>query len=358
MPVERKPRLVALALLVVAVLLMQVAIWRRGAMSPSPVPPPSPRPSPAVASSHSPSRVTTMAGLLSEYLRRKAAGREEPALLRQALEGAGPTRTDLPGMRSMRVFCQRTLALSPVEPLDAMQEVAWQRMYGPSSDPAPYLEYLVRHYDRDPGVRGLPEATRELSLEFFCTARTQRLAEHIDPHCPPLMGKTVADVGCGLGTFLPHLLRAVGPRGTVWAEDIDPSGLDFIAWAGAHGIPELQRVRRVLGGMGDVRLPKGAVDVVFLNDVHAVGFCEEFYGDRPRLGQYLSWMDSLKTALAPQGRVMLLETGTEGSIGLEGTLRLFSRGGFESRKAVRQGSGFLIELHPLVSPATRHLERL
>lgn len=79
---------------------------------------------------------------------------------------------------------------------------------------------------------------------------------------PP--GAVVADVGAGSGYLLPYLSRAVGPKGTVYAEEIQA---DFL--------PDLRRrakalgnVKVVLGTADDPRLPRDGIDLFILLTVY------------------------------------------------------------------------------------------
>lgn len=78
-------------------------------------------------------------------------------------------------------------------------------------------------------------------------------------------GAVVADLGAGAGPFEPALAKAVGPRGKVYAVEVDKAFLPHIeAKAKAAGV---SNVRTVLGEFTDPRLPASDVDVAFLHDV-------------------------------------------------------------------------------------------
>jgi ubiquinone/menaquinone biosynthesis C-methylase UbiE len=75
-------------------------------------------------------------------------------------------------------------------------------------------------------------------------------------------GQTVAEIGAGSGYLVRRLARAVGPRGRVFAVDVEPRMLPVL----------LDRLRRarignvtpVLGWDDDPLLPAGTVDVVLV----------------------------------------------------------------------------------------------
>jgi ubiquinone/menaquinone biosynthesis C-methylase UbiE len=110
-------------------------------------------------------------------------------------------------------------------------------------------------------------------------------------------GQTVADVGCGSGYFTVHLSRRVGPRGRVFATDLQQEMLDLLA---------KKLVAQKLGNVtperttaDDAKLPEGAFDLVLLVDVY-----HELPNPTATLGQ-------IKRALAPGGRLALVEYRAE-----------------------------------------------
>jgi ubiquinone/menaquinone biosynthesis C-methylase UbiE len=79
-------------------------------------------------------------------------------------------------------------------------------------------------------------------------------------------GQTVCDLGCGNGFYTLELAKRVGPKGTVWASDIQMEMLRMLAEnAGGAGIGH---IRPVLGTPIDPRLPKGKADLVLCVDVY------------------------------------------------------------------------------------------
>ena len=112
-------------------------------------------------------------------------------------------------------------------------------------------------------------------------------------------GDVVADVGAGTGFFTRRLARAVGPRGKVYANDVQQDMLDLLrAKVDEEKIPN---VIPVLGDTADPKLPKGSVDWILLVDVY-----HEFQEPQPMLAR-------LREALKPTGRVALVEYRAEGT---------------------------------------------
>ncbi|MEI8227512.1 MAG: class I SAM-dependent methyltransferase, partial [Planctomycetota bacterium] len=79
-------------------------------------------------------------------------------------------------------------------------------------------------------------------------------------------GQTVCDMGCGNGFYTVELAKRVGPRGLVYAVDVQPEMLRMLA----HRLADegIANVRPVLGTAVDPRLPRGAVDIVLCVDVY------------------------------------------------------------------------------------------
>ena len=106
-------------------------------------------------------------------------------------------------------------------------------------------------------------------------------------------GSVVADIGAGTGLFEGALSAAVGPRGVVYAEDVDPKLIDFIAER-ARTL-NVTNVRTVLGTFTDPKLPVNEIDLAFIYDVlHHIG-------DRA------AYLKTLATYLKPSGRIAVIE---------------------------------------------------
>jgi tRNA A58 N-methylase Trm61 len=110
--------------------------------------------------------------------------------------------------------------------------------------------------------------------------------------------QVLADVGAGSGVLTGPLAVATGPRGVVYASDIEEGLLAHIAQrAEAAG---LANVRTVLGTFTDPRLPE-PVDLALMNDVlHHVA-------DRA------TYLKNLAASIKPGGRLAIVEYTAEGS---------------------------------------------
>ena len=106
-------------------------------------------------------------------------------------------------------------------------------------------------------------------------------------------GSIVADVGAGVGYHTWRLSEIVGPSGRVIAEDIQPGMLELLR--GNIAERNLSNVDIVLGTPTDPRLGEGTLDLVLMVDVY-----HEF-------SDYRTVMRAIRTALKPDGRVVLVE---------------------------------------------------
>jgi precorrin-6B methylase 2 len=106
-------------------------------------------------------------------------------------------------------------------------------------------------------------------------------------------GETVVDFGAGSGYYTFKLARAVGPRGTVLAVDVEPKMLEFIRKRAAR--ENLTNVGLLQSTATDPRLPVNRIDLLLMVDVyHELEFPYEV-------------MRKIHTALKPGGRVALVE---------------------------------------------------
>ncbi len=79
-------------------------------------------------------------------------------------------------------------------------------------------------------------------------------------------GQQVCDFGCGNGYHTLQLARQVGPRGKVFAVDIQEEMLDLLkARAEPRG---LDNIEPVLATVDDPKLPKGILDLLLMVDVY------------------------------------------------------------------------------------------
>jgi predicted methyltransferase len=106
-------------------------------------------------------------------------------------------------------------------------------------------------------------------------------------------GSTVADIGAGAGYFTWRLADRVGPKGKVYANDIQPKMLDLLKRNMAAR--KLANYEAVLGTFDDPKLPANAVDLALLVDVY-----HEF-------SEPAKMLRGIRASLKAGGRLVLLE---------------------------------------------------
>jgi ubiquinone/menaquinone biosynthesis C-methylase UbiE len=106
-------------------------------------------------------------------------------------------------------------------------------------------------------------------------------------------GDVVADVGAGSGYHTFRLANVVGPKGKVYANDIQKEMLDIIKKRMEKD--KVTNVETVLGTETDAKLPENKVDLILLVDVY-----HEF--SKP-----YEMTESMLKALKPGGRLVFVE---------------------------------------------------
>jgi SAM-dependent methyltransferase len=109
----------------------------------------------------------------------------------------------------------------------------------------------------------------------------------------PLAGLTVADVGAGSGYFTVRLAARAGPKGRVYANDLQPEMLKILGARLAR--EKVANVTLVQGAVDHPRLPPQSLDLVLMVDVY-----HEFSEPQKMLR-------AIRAALKPAGRLVLLE---------------------------------------------------
>jgi len=106
-------------------------------------------------------------------------------------------------------------------------------------------------------------------------------------------GKDVADIGAGTGLLEAPLAKAVGPRGRVYAVEIDAGFFPEIKKRAADA--QVSNVETVLGKFTDPALPVKSIDVALFHDViHHVE-------------NRAAYIKTLAGYLAPSGRIVVVD---------------------------------------------------
>jgi ubiquinone/menaquinone biosynthesis C-methylase UbiE len=106
-------------------------------------------------------------------------------------------------------------------------------------------------------------------------------------------GDRVADLGAGTGYFLPYLVEAVGPSGTVFAVEVEPNLI-------AHMRERAEQLNApniipILASLDDARLPDQSVDLILIVDT--------FH----HLDDRLAYLSRLKRDLSDRGRIAIVD---------------------------------------------------
>jgi len=109
----------------------------------------------------------------------------------------------------------------------------------------------------------------------------------------------VGDIGAGSGWFTIRLARRVGPRGLVYAEDVQKEMTTAIQRRiGREG---LNNVKPVLGFGNDPNLPAGSFDAVLMVDAYH------------EVEDRVTMLRNLAKALKPQGRLGIVDFRLDGT---------------------------------------------
>jgi putative heme-binding domain-containing protein len=139
-------------------------------------------------------------------------------------------------------------------------------------------------------------------------------------------GSDVADIGSGTGYFTWRLAEQVGPRGRVYAVDVQESMLDLTRAAVEQR--NVSNVQYVLAGDDDPRLPPQSIDLAFIAYAY-----HEFADPEAMMG-------AIRRALKPGGRVLILEYAKESGIAPASPLHKMS---FEEIRREIEPMGFVVD---------------
>jgi putative heme-binding domain-containing protein len=139
-------------------------------------------------------------------------------------------------------------------------------------------------------------------------------------------GATVADIGSGTGYFTWRLAQLVGPKGKVYAVDVQPEMLERTRQAVEK--QNVQNVEYLLATDQSPRLPPQSIDLAF------IAYAYHEFGDPE------SMMLAIRRALKPGGRVFVLEYAKESRIAPASPLHKMS---FEEIRREIEPLGFVID---------------
>lgn len=129
----------------------------------------------------------------------------------------------------------------------------------PPTIPLPATHFMGREIAQTMHYTGAPWLVRE-SRQREEDCRMLLKALQIEK------GQTVCDLGCGNGFYTLELAKLVGPKGTVYAVDIQREMLEMLMQrSNAVGF---RNITPVIGSPIDPNLPTGEVDLVLCVDVY------------------------------------------------------------------------------------------
>lgn len=132
------------------------------------------------------------------------------------------------------------------------------------------------------------------------------------------LGKSVADIGAGSGWFTSRAAGRVGAGGLVYAEDINPKAVEYIAERATK--ERLANVRTILGTADDPKLPVGSVDAVLLLKVYH------------EIASPVAVMKLIRSSLRPGAKVGIIDrsgTGTNHGLNREVVEREMGLAGYK-----------------------------
>jgi ubiquinone/menaquinone biosynthesis C-methylase UbiE len=134
-------------------------------------------------------------------------------------------------------------------------------------------------------------------------------------------GAVIADLGSGSGYFTFRLADAAGPKGKVYAVDVDPDMVGLVTKT-AQEKPQ-SNIEPILAKPDNPLLPKAAVDLIFTSNTY------HHIDDR------VNYFSNLRQFLSPGGRVAIIEFDRRGW--LQGLLRHYTPSEFVQREMEQAG---------------------
>lgn len=152
---------------------------------------------------------------------------------------------------------------------------------------------------KEPQPKGIEVRVAEKSGDVdISITELQRLYEYMDVK----EGLSVGDIGCGEGRFTFALAKTVGPKGKVYALDINQERLDELK--GQMGDKELYPYDNIVvlkNRMDDTLLPPATLDRATLVNVH-------FHNDANLREENIAMIRSVYKTIKPGGRLVIIDS--------------------------------------------------
>lgn len=155
------------------------------------------------------------------------------------------------------------------------------------ANPAPQQRATSTPYAGDLSIFESPDRDQKV--------QPQRVMDllHITP------GTSVADIGAGSGWFSVRAAHRVGPKGKVYAEDINPQYIAYIQDRARKA--NLTNIQTVQGTPDDAHLPPDSIHAVMLMKVYH------------EIAHPVPFLRSLRAALEPSARIGIIDRNGDGS---------------------------------------------
>ena len=155
--------------------------------------------------------------------------------------------------------------------------------------PAPYAADMNKKFtDPNVDIQQFVKRFENEARDIYAKRRDITRAVGLRP------GDAVADIGAGTGLFTQLFAEQVGPKGTVYAVDIGPAFVKYIAEQAKRRRHE-RVVKTVLNTPDSAELPIGSIDVAFICDTY-------HHFEHPK-----KMMASIHRALRPGGRLVIID---------------------------------------------------
>lgn len=169
--------------------------------------------------------------------------------------------------------------LEIIQPSGLAQQAAAQRQQQERRDPEEYIKLL----ESERRVAGLQVDKVVEALKIRAGAR-------------------VADLGSGSGLFTRPMAKAAGPKGAVYAIDIDPKLLEHVAKTSRE--QKLSNVRTVLAAEDDPKIPEPVDLIAIIDTLHHIG-------NQP------AYLKQLRKYLRKNGRIAIIDFSKQWPAGHE-----------------------------------------
>jgi ubiquinone/menaquinone biosynthesis C-methylase UbiE len=155
--------------------------------------------------------------------------------------------------------------------------------------PTPYAKEMNKKFaDPDVDIQQFVKRFEDENREIYAKRQEIVRAMKLKP------GAAVADIGAGTGLFTQMFAEQVGAKGTVFAVDIGPAFVKYIAeQAKQHG--HEQTVKTVLNKPDSTELASGSIDVAFICDTY-------HHFEHPE-----KMLESIHRAMRPGGRLVIID---------------------------------------------------